>query len=68
MNISSIKTVRPIDPAEVKAPWLSVKSAHRLTGLGEKVIRQLPIRRFGKRDFANVEALNRFIQGEEVTK
>ncbi len=63
MKPSSIKTIRPIDPAEVKAPWLSVISATRLTGLGEKLIRQLPIKRFGKRDFASVEAINELILG-----
>ncbi len=60
-NTSSIKTVRPIDPAEVKAPFVSVKSATKLTGLGEKLIRQLPLKRFGNTDFARVESVNQFI-------
>ncbi len=60
-NTSSIKTVRPIDPAEVKAPFVSVKSATKLTGLGEKLIRQLPLKRFGNTDFARVESVNEFI-------
>jgi hypothetical protein len=64
VKTSSIKTVRPIDQQSVSnAPWIAVKSAIKLTGLGERVIRQLPIKRFGKRDFANVAALNEFIVG-----
>ncbi len=63
-NTSSIKTVRPIDPAEVKAPFVSVKSATKLTGLGEKLIRQLPLKRFGNTDFARVESVNEFINQE----
>jgi hypothetical protein len=66
-HISFIKTVRPIDSAEVKAPFISVKSAIRLTGLGEKVIRQLPLKRFGNTDFTRVAKINEFInQGVET--
>ncbi|MEO6871756.1 MAG: hypothetical protein ABI233_05995 [Chthoniobacterales bacterium] len=62
MKQKSIKTVRPISEEEIKrAPWVSVKSAITLTGLGEKVIRTLPTTRFGKSDFASVKALNEFI-------
>jgi len=66
-NNSSIKTVRPIDPAEVKAPFVSVKSATKLTGLGEKLIRQLPLKRFGNTDFARVATVNAFIN-QDVEK
>lgn len=66
-NDSSIKTVRPIDPAEVKAPFVSVKSATKLTGLGEKLIRQLPLKRFGNTDFARVAIVNAFIN-QDVEK
>lgn len=58
---SSIKTVRLIDLAEVKAPFISVKSATRITGLGEKLIRQLPLKRFGNTDFTRVASVNEFI-------
>jgi len=69
MKLSSIKTVRPIDVAAVKnAPWVNVKAACTLTGLGEKVIRKLTVKKFGKRDFASVEEVNRFILGKEEIK
>jgi hypothetical protein len=69
MKLSSIKTVRPIDVAAVKnAPWVNVKAACTLTGLGEKVIRKLTVKKFGKRDFASVEEVNRFILGKEENK
>jgi hypothetical protein len=69
MKLSSIRTVRPIDVAAVKnAPWVNVKAAASLTGLGEKVIRKLTVKKFGKRDFASVEEVNRFILGKEETK
>lgn len=70
MKVSSIsiKTVRPIDVAAVKnAPWVNVKAASSLTGLGEKVIRKLTVKKFGKRDFASVEEVNRFILGDKET-
>lgn len=64
MKTTSIKTIRPIDQQSVaNAPWIAVKSAIKLTGLGERIIRQLPLKRFGKRDFANVAAVNEFIVG-----
>jgi hypothetical protein len=66
-HISSIKTVRPINRAEVQAPFISVKSAIKLTGLGEKLIRQLPLKRFGNTDFTHVEKINEFIN-QEVAK
>lgn len=63
---SFIRTIRPIDKQSVSnAPWVAVKSASKLTGLGEKQIRKLQTKRFGKTDFANVEQLNRFILAEE---
>jgi hypothetical protein len=66
VKTTSIKTIRPIDEQSVSnAPWIAVKSAIKLTGLGERIIRQLPIKRFGKRDFANVSALNEFILGAD---
>jgi hypothetical protein len=69
MKKTSIKTIRPIDVAAVNnAPWVNVKAAASLTGLGEKVIRKLTVKRFGKRDFANVAEVNRFILGEEEPK
>lgn len=62
MKQNSIKTIKPISEEEIKnAPWVSVKTAIRLTGLGEKVIRTLPIERFGKSDFASVKAVNHLI-------
>jgi hypothetical protein len=60
---SSIKTVRPIDKQLVSnAPWVAVKSATKLTGLGNRLVRTLPIKRFGKTDFVNVQEINRFVQ------
>ncbi len=59
---SFIRTIRPIDAQSVlNAPWVAVKSASKLTGLGEKEIRRHGTRRFGKTDFVNVELLNRLI-------
>ncbi len=65
MKVKPIKTVRPIREEEIKhAPWVSLRAAMILTGLGEKVLRTLPIKRFGKSDFNNVKALNKFILSE----
>ncbi len=59
---SFIRTIRPINAQSVlNAPWVAVKSASKLTGLGEKEIRTFGTRRFGKTDFVNVEQLNRFL-------
>lgn len=69
MKTNTIKTVRPIKEEEIKhAPWVSMRAAMILTGLGEKTLRKLPIKRFGKSDFNTVKALNNFILGEEKTE
>ncbi len=66
MKHSSIKIVRPIDAQSVSnAPWVAVKSASKLTGLGNRLLRTFSIKRFGKTDFVKVEDINRFIGEEE---
>lgn len=67
--MTSIKTVRPIREEEIQnAPWVSIKTAIRLTGLGEKDLRTLTIKRFGKADFCFVKAINQFILGDEKSE
>ncbi len=66
---SAIKTIRPIDKQSVlSAPWVGVKCASLLTGLGERAIRAIGTKRFGKTDFVNVEQLNREILAEGGAK
>jgi hypothetical protein len=56
------KTIRPIDPATINQdPYIDVRSAAKLTGLGEKLIRKLPLRRFGVTDYIAVQVINDFI-------
>lgn len=59
------KTIRPIDAAAINQdPYIDVRSAAKLTGLGEKLIRKLPLRRFGARDYISVQVVNDFIEIE----
>jgi hypothetical protein len=63
------KTIRPIDPAAINHdPYIAVRSAVKLTGLGEKLIRKLRLRRFGVTDYISVQRLNDFISNGDEAK